>query len=86
MARQWLVKRIGTYAWPVFGGAPVSPAAMTRVETENALLVAGRLSWVRDWRSILYVVGELWEREGWVWRDEPKCEQVQTISKGLDYA
>jgi hypothetical protein len=31
----------------------VSPAAMARVETEKALVLAGRVSLVMDWRSIL---------------------------------
>lgn len=33
----------------------MSPAAMTRVETEKALVLAGRVSLVMDWRSILTV-------------------------------
>lgn len=45
-----------TYALPrPPGGAPVSPSAMTRAETEKALVEdsAGRVSLVKDWRSIL---------------------------------
>lgn len=44
-----------TYALPrPPGGAPVSPSAMTRGETEKALVEdsAGRASLVKDWRSI----------------------------------
>lgn len=37
------------------GGAPVSPSPMARAETEKALVEdsAGRVSLVKDWRSIL---------------------------------
>lgn len=44
-----------TYALPrPPGGAPVSPSAMTWAETEKALAEdsAGRVSLVKDWRSI----------------------------------
>lgn len=65
-----------TYALPrPPGGAPVSPSAMTRAETEKALVEdsAGRVSLVKDWRSILAdVSGESGEESGmnkglWRW-------------------
>lgn len=42
----------------------MSPAAMTRVETEKALVLAGRVSLVMDWRSILTVSMDA-KRRGW---------------------
>lgn len=51
--REW--KGNITYALPrPEGGAPVSPSPMTRGETEKALVEdrAGRVSLVKDWRSI----------------------------------
>lgn len=41
------------------GGAPVSPSPMTQEDAENARVdeTAGRVSLVKDWRSILALVG-----------------------------
>ena len=47
-----------THAWPVLGGAPVSPSAMVRAETVKVRMgvaSAGRVSLLllrKDWRSI----------------------------------